>query len=73
MFKSFILSEAHPQRRIELRVETFNTWNHTEFNGVNTGVTLPHNQHQRLSNNNFGQVTSTWDPRVFQLGGKFNW
>jgi hypothetical protein len=63
LFKSFALSESHQSRRIELRVETFNTWNHTEFNGVSTG----------FGSSNFGQVTSTWDPRVFQLGGKFLW
>ena len=62
MFKSFLLSEAH-HSRIELRVETFNTWNHTEFQNVST----------TYGSGNFGQVTSTWDPRVFQLGGKFLW
>ena len=79
MFKSFALSENHPSRRIELRVETFNTWNHTEFNGVSTGVsfscpaTNPTCGGASNITNNFGQVTSTWDPRVFQLGGKFLW
>jgi len=63
LFKSFALSESHQSRRIELRVETFNTWNHTQFNGVSTS----------FGSSNFGQVTSTWDPRVFQLGGKFLW
>ena len=53
LFKSFLLSEAH-HSRIELRVETFNTWNHTEFQGVSTS----------FGSSNFGQVTSTWDPRV---------
>jgi len=62
MFKSFLLSESRGSR-IELRVETFNTWNHTEFQNVSTG----------FGSGNFGQVTSTWDPRVFQLGGKFIW
>ncbi|HEY2466746.1 MAG TPA: hypothetical protein VGI45_02740 [Terracidiphilus sp.] len=45
---------------LELRVETFNTFNHTEFNGVDTGFT----------DGNFGQVTSTYDPRELQFGGK---
>jgi hypothetical protein len=62
LFKSFLLSESRGSR-IELRVETFNTWNHTEFQSVSTGYGA----------SNFGQVTSTWDPRVFQLGGKFVW
>lgn len=59
LFKSFAISEAHGSR-FELRVETFNTFNHTEFNGVGT----------TLGNSQFGQVTSAWDPRTFQLGAK---
>jgi hypothetical protein len=46
--------------RLELRVESFNAWNHTEFNQVSNG----------LGSSNFGQVTSAFDPRVFQLGAK---
>jgi hypothetical protein len=60
LFKSFLVNEARGSR-FELRVESFNTWNHTEFNAVSTG----------FGSANFGQVTSTWDPRVFQLGAKF--
>ncbi len=67
LFKSFLVSETRGTR-FELRVETYNTWNHTEFNGVSTGASF--NSAGQISNN-FGQVTSTWDPRVFQLGGKF--
>jgi Carboxypeptidase regulatory-like domain len=59
LFKSFVLSETRGSR-LELRVESFNTWNHTEFNQVSNG----------LGSSNFGQVTSAFDPRVFQLGGK---
>jgi hypothetical protein len=59
LFKSFVLSESRGSR-FELRVETFNTWNHTEFNAVSNG----------LGSSNFGQVTSAFDPRIFQLGGK---
>ncbi|HEY2545732.1 MAG TPA: TonB-dependent receptor [Candidatus Acidoferrum sp.] len=59
LFKSFMLNEARGSR-FELRVESFNTWNHTQFNGVNT----------TFGNNNFGQFNSAFDPRVFQLGGK---
>ncbi len=62
LFKSFVLSEDR-HSRIELRVESFNTWNHTEFQNVSTSYGA----------GDFGQVTSAWDPRVFQLGGKFIW
>ncbi|HZU27483.1 MAG TPA: carboxypeptidase regulatory-like domain-containing protein [Bryobacteraceae bacterium] len=59
LFKSFLLSEARGSR-FELRFESFNTFNHTQFNGVSTS----------FSASNFGAVTSVWDPRVFQLGAK---
>jgi hypothetical protein len=60
VFKSFVINEARGTR-FELRVESFNTWNHTQFNGVSTS----------FSSSNFGAVTSVWDPRVFQMGAKF--
>ena len=59
LFKSFTLSEARGSR-LELRLETFNTWNHTQFNAVDSN----------LGDSRFGQVTSAFDPRVLQLGGK---
>jgi len=59
LFKSFTLIESRGSR-LELRLETFNTWNHTQFNNVDTG----------LGDSRFGQVTSAFDPRVLQLGGK---
>jgi hypothetical protein len=59
LFKSFMLSESRGSR-LELRLETFNTWNHTQFNGVNT----------TFGNSNFGQFNSAYDPRILQLGGK---
>jgi len=62
VFKQFKFSESRGSH-FELRVESFNTWNHTEYKDVSTSAT----------SSNFGQVTSTWDPRVFQLGGKIVW
>jgi hypothetical protein len=59
LFKSFVFSEARGSR-FELRLETFNTWNHTQFNKVSTN----------LGDSKFGQVTSDFDPRILQLGGK---
>jgi hypothetical protein len=59
LFKSFLLSESRGSR-LEFRVESFNTWNHTQFNGI--GNTFGSGQ--------FGQVTSAFDPRIFQLGAK---
>jgi hypothetical protein len=59
LFKSFVFSEQRGSR-LEFRVESFNSFNHTQFNGVSTTFT----------SSNFGQVTSTFDPRVFQMGLK---
>jgi len=59
LFKSFVFSEARGSR-LEFRVESFNTFNHTQFNGISSTFT----------SSNFGQVTSVWDPRVFQIGMK---
>jgi hypothetical protein len=71
LYKSFAMTErAH----FELRFESFNTFNHTEPNNLNvsynpqngTGFSTILNK-----GNTFGQVTSTFDPRVLELGGKF--
>ena len=60
LFKEFrITNEQGP--RFQLRFESYNTFNHTQFNHPNTGFT----------NSNFGQLTSTADPRTWQFGGKF--
>jgi hypothetical protein len=53
LYKSF---QIYEQARFELRFQSFNTLNHTEFSGVNTGN---------------GQLNATNDPRNLQLGGKF--
>ena len=59
LFKNFVFSEKRGSS-LEFRVETFNTLNHTQFNGIST----------TFSASNFGAVTSAFDPRVFQLGLK---
>jgi len=59
LFKNFSLSESRGSR-LELRLETFNTWNHTQFNAVDT----------TRADSRFGQFTSAFDPRILQLGGK---
>jgi len=78
MYKTFDITE---RTKFEFRVESFNTFNHTEFNGVNAGfganttlvdgqqVLLPGTPGSPLS---YGNVTSTWDPRVLQIGGTFS-
>jgi len=59
LFKSFVFSETRGSR-LEFRVETFNTWNHTQFNQVSNN----------LGSSNFGQYTSAFDPRILQLALK---
>jgi hypothetical protein len=60
LFKSIPLA-SHEGPHVEIRFESFNTFNHTEFQNIDTGFT----------DSKFGQVTSTYDPRVMQFGGKF--
>jgi hypothetical protein len=58
LYKSFAITErAH----VELRFESFNTFNHFEPNGLNVSKGA----------SQFGQITSAWDPRTLELGGKF--
>jgi hypothetical protein len=59
VFKSFTFSEARGSR-LELRLETFNTWNHTQFQNVDTSQ----------NDARFGQFTSAYGARILQLGGK---
>jgi len=65
LFKSFLISESRGSR-FELRAESFNTWNHTQFgaSGTNGGISTA------FGSSNFGAVTNAYDPRVFQFGGK---
>jgi len=53
LYKNFQFTE---QVGFQLKFESFNTLNHAEFNGVDTGS---------------GKLNSTNDPRNLQLGGKF--
>ena len=59
LFKNFTISESRGSR-FELRLETFNTWNHTQFQNVNTSK----------GDAKFGQFTSAYAGRTLQLGGK---
>ncbi len=61
LFKRFAFGESG-NRNLEFRFESFNTFNHTQLNNVDT----------TFSDGNFGQVTSAWDPRVLQLAMKLH-
>lgn len=63
--------------RLQLRGEAFNIFNWTNFRGLNTTVfnttTAPTNVSPVGNGTSlFGQITSVRDPRVIQLGLKFN-
>ena len=57
MFKTFAAGE---RLHFELRAESYNTWNHTQFRGVNATIGTA----------DAGKINSAFDPRVFQLGAK---
>ena len=59
LMKDFMLSESRGSL-LELRIESYNTLNHTEFDGVSNSY----------GSGNFGAITSVWDPRVFQFALK---
>lgn len=59
LFKVINITE---RAKFELRFESFNTFNHTEFQNLDTGS----------NDGNFGKVTTTYDPRTIQIGGKFS-
>ena len=59
LFKTFVIKEGID---FKFRVETFNTFNHTQFNNVGTSF--------NNGSGNFGQATNTWGPRVLELGAQ---
>ncbi len=58
VFKTFAFTEASG---FQLRLETFNTFNHTQFQNVDNG----------FNDSRWGQFTSAYPARIVQLGGKF--
>ncbi|MDX1982895.1 MAG: hypothetical protein SFV51_21675, partial [Bryobacteraceae bacterium] len=68
LFKNFKLG-ASEVRRLQFRVETYNTFNHAQFNGVDTGGRF--DAQGRQVNARYGQYTSTLDARRVVLALKF--
>jgi hypothetical protein len=58
LYKNFAFGE---RANFELRFESFNTFNHAEFENISASYGA----------GNFGQVTSAWDPRNLELAGRF--
>jgi hypothetical protein len=59
LFKTFALNREG--MNIQFHADSYNTFNHTQFQNVDGG----------FNDATFGQVTSTWDPRVLQLSLRF--
>jgi len=83
LYKSFAIWGT---ARLEARVESFNTFNHVEFNGLGSGMScaqapngVPYAGFQTgtpgtgacSATGNYGQLTGTQDPRNLELGAKF--
>ncbi len=78
VFKEFPFNQEK-SRMIQLRVEMFNAWNHTQFSGFNGGVTfdtngkvtnLPSSLGGGGGTYGFGAVNGARDPRIIQLAAK---
>ena len=74
LFKNFVINEARGSA-FQFRAESFNTWNHTQLGGSGQNGGFSNNYAGCVPGaagctSNFGQITSAFDPRVFQLGAK---
>ncbi|MGH9533715.1 MAG: carboxypeptidase regulatory-like domain-containing protein [Terriglobales bacterium] len=65
LFKNFKITE---RQTVQFRWETFNTFNHANFSGVNSGDCFTD---QCLASGTFLRSTSTHDPRIMQLALKW--
>lgn len=64
LFKEFYIPQLREGTKLQLRVETFNAFNHPQFAGPNTTV----------NGGSFGVITSTNNgPREVQVALKFYW
>lgn len=55
---------------IQFRLESFNTFNHPQWNGVNTFCSDQNPDGGSCAGNGFGEVTSAYPERILQLGLK---
>jgi len=73
LFKDIPLKD---NMKLQIRVETYNTFNHTEFSGLDGGGEWANADSQDPSvnpqlNETFGQLNSTQNPRYVQLAARF--
>ena len=67
LFKNFRLG-SNEARRLQFRFETYNTFNHTQFTGIDTGAKF--NQSNIQTNTNYGRFTTAALARRLVLGLK---
>ena len=74
LFKQFVITEA---KALEFRAEAFNIFNHTQWAGINAGMTCyggPSNSAADASclvSSNFLHPSAAHRARILQLGLKF--
>jgi len=67
LFKNFLVERKFA---VQLRLESYNTFNHPEFNGLDTSAKFDKGGNQ--VNSTFGQINSAASARVLQLAGRIN-
>ncbi len=71
VYKNFPFTE---RTHLQLRLETFNTFNHTQFATIFNSINVPEGPGDPVTagnRSNSGGVSGTYDPRNIQLAGKF--
>ena len=64
LFKTVAFTE---RLHLELRFESYNVWNHTQFKADVNGGGI----NAAVGGTDFGKITAAYDPRTMQFGGKF--
>ena len=68
LFKNFKLG-SNEARRLQFRLESYNTFNHTQYTTIDTGARFDQNNNQ--TNSNYGYFTAAALARRVVLGLKF--
>jgi hypothetical protein len=63
----------HEKQHIELRAESYNVFNHTQFSANTVGGGASGGIGSSVNGTDFGKINSAYDPRTFQFGAKIIW
>ena len=75
LLKNFSMPWVGSERSsLQFRLETFNSFNHPQWSGVNAGCSgsIGFGQPCNAAGLGLGEVSGAWNPRVIQLGLAFN-